>query len=124
MEVIDTEIKEFLQNNDVLRKIEAALENIRVGQGGDVFEGLQNGKCTVDLTFNGEYIYITQHAETVTVEVRGAVPLEPHLEPLEEIKAPEVANATEETPIDASEEPISKDASEEPISKKRRRGTS
>lgn len=64
MEVKNTgDIKEFIRGNDMFRKLEVALEDIRVGQGDAVFEGLQNGRCTVDIVWDGTYVHFYSIAD-------------------------------------------------------------
>lgn len=106
------DIKEFIRGNDIFRKIEAALENVRVGQGEALFEGLQNGKCTLDFSYNGAYVLITPHAmptpipeQTIKVDpadrsadesVEKAEP-----EPLTEDQGIKEAGISEDTPESA-----------------------
>jgi hypothetical protein len=95
------DIKEFMRNNDMFRKLEMALEEIRVGQGDEVFDGLQDGKVTVDITYNGAYIHFARsNSQTVTATLSASEPEKPHtreearaLRTTDEIK--ELGDATE-----------------------------
>jgi hypothetical protein len=48
-------LKDWFQHHDIAVKLKQALENVIVGQGLHiVFDGLQDGVSTVEVTFNGE----------------------------------------------------------------------
>jgi hypothetical protein len=95
-----TDIKEFMRGNDIFRKLEVAIEEIRVGQADAVFQGLQNGKCTVDIVWDGAYIHFYPR-----VDVK--------IDPTVQTQEPEHEKVTE--PEEPTPEP------EEPKAKKHRR---
>lgn len=88
--MIETDIKEFMRGNDLFRKLEVAIEEIRVGQADAVFEGLQNGKCVVDIVWDGAYVHIYPHKD-VAPEPEKAEPniIVPEEEVISEDKEPE-----------------------------------
>ena len=51
--------KWFLEN-DIASKLRAAVENIAVGQGWAVFEGLESGEVTVKLVHDGQGIHFVK----------------------------------------------------------------
>lgn len=48
--------KRFILENDIMTKMRAALEDITVGQGYEVFEGLETGTCNVGIVYDGTNI--------------------------------------------------------------------
>jgi hypothetical protein len=103
------DIQTWVQQNDIFAKLRAAVELLR-NSGGDVaLEGLQNGKCTVDLFYNGEFITIIAHPADV---------------PKPDSPAPEIKPIFEETQEPAVVEEEVKSDQPEPEQKKRRRYTS
>lgn len=48
--------KQFILENDIMNKMRAALEQIAVGQGYTVFEGLETGTCNVGIVYDGNNI--------------------------------------------------------------------
>jgi hypothetical protein len=49
--------EQWFQSHDVVNKLRQAMESIVVGQALHiVFDGLQDGKCTVEVVYNGETI--------------------------------------------------------------------
>ncbi len=48
--------KRFILENDIMNKMRAALEQIAVGQGFTVFEGLETGTCNIGILYDGTNI--------------------------------------------------------------------
>jgi hypothetical protein len=142
-----TPINEYVLKTNLIRKLEAALEEIRIGQGYKVFEGIQNGKCTVDITVNDEYAFITPHTDPrkpdFTIMPDGTriagdttITVRPFSVEMDTVQTPPpevtVTHTVEETePETPSEEPEPETSEEEPVSdepvttkKKRRTYTS
>jgi hypothetical protein len=72
-------IGQWALENAVYEKIRAALEQILVGKGWDVFEGLQNGECNVKMVYHGS-----------SVTFHKLERLEPTQLPLEEKLSPQI----------------------------------
>jgi hypothetical protein len=61
--------KEWYQHNDVSNKLKQALEMVIVGQALDItFAGLDSGKCTVDVIYNGETITFLNKNPTLNMQ--------------------------------------------------------
>lgn len=105
----DMTILDFMKKYGILQHMDAALENVRVGQGYQVFEGLQTGKCTVDIAWNGAYIIFSHHADPEPAPIVFKKEDAPTPTEVTELQGP--AQATEEIP-------------EQPEKRKRRQYTS
>ncbi len=64
------DIREFMVGNDIIPKIRAALEEIAVGQGYGVFDGLQNGECMVVLNYDGVNIHLRRFERLTPQELK------------------------------------------------------
>lgn len=116
---MDKKIADWLRENDIYVKMHAALDLVRNSGGDALFEGLQNGKGIVEITYNGEYIHFTAHpqdstynVDTVTQQIADR-PMSSDVftrEPREPIKDSQMPDP------EATETPATE---EEPIKKKR-----
>ena len=50
------EMFEWFRENDIGRKLQAAVEGLVNGDNWDAFKGLESGEAIVKVTHNGEYI--------------------------------------------------------------------
>lgn len=107
------DIAEFIKSTDFMKKLEAALTRI---QDFAMFEGIQNGRCTVDITMpNPEYVYIEAHPKEPAAKLSEPVELRPPL-----MTDAQVASIPETIAVVEGDAPLEQD---EPPSKKRKRYT-
>ncbi len=69
--------KQFILENDIMNKMRAALEQIAVGQGFSVFEGLETGTCSIGIVYDGTNISFHKLERLKPEEIKIAEPLEP-----------------------------------------------
>lgn len=58
---MEKKISEYLAENDIYAKLRAAVDMLRNSGGDAILEGLQNGKCTVDIVYNGAFVFMVAH---------------------------------------------------------------
>ena len=93
-------VDNWFMENDIPEKMRVALENMKVGRGfGIVFDGLQDGKCTVDVVYDGVNVHFLSKKGRVKPE-KVVVPIEEavDLADVEEPAAVTVVDEVEEKP--------------------------
>jgi hypothetical protein len=102
METTQIKIGQWALENAVYEKIKAALEEILVGKGWDVFDGLQNGECNVKIVYHGS-----------SVTFHKLERLEPQQLDLEKKLAPKITD-TQPSPSVGTEQPVEAEKVTEP----------
>lgn len=66
----------WFQHNNVANKLKQALEGVIVGQGLHIiFDGLEKGKCLVEVTYDGETCGLFNKNPPLTTQKRPENPL-------------------------------------------------
>lgn len=110
--------KQFCLENNIVNKIRHALEDIEVGQGYDVFKGIETGSCNVKMLIDGPHVSL-HHLEIIEPVPLSDVPFTGGAE----VAKPEVLETVQGTVEPTPGEPGDSKTSEFRKSRSHRRET-